>query len=90
MPGVMIGQNVAAGGHDLVGAIQMWANEESAFSYGQNPTGVVGHYTQVSVAVVVELPLPPPPPPSTYAIAAAAGAETTAAPTTTATTTNKQ
>ena len=47
MKGVMIGQNIAAGSSDLVGAIEMWASEVKDFSYGSSPTGVVGHYTQV-------------------------------------------
>lgn len=50
LPGVQIGQNVAAGPSSVAAAVDNWATEIKAFYYGRQPTGEVGHYTQIIYA----------------------------------------
>jgi len=48
MPGVKIGQNMACGYSSLEVAIdEGWFSENVDFTYGEEPRGVVGHYTQM-------------------------------------------
>ncbi|XP_076438771.1 cysteine-rich venom protein-like [Babylonia areolata] len=50
LPGVWIGQNLAAGSKGKVmDAFRFWAIEKSDFRYGQDHTTVIGHYTQETI-----------------------------------------
>ncbi|XP_067684997.1 cysteine-rich secretory protein 3-like [Haliotis asinina] len=50
MPGVMIGQNIAAGYKSVMEGVDGWHSEVDFFKYGVGPSEpgkIVGHYTQV-------------------------------------------